>query len=118
MAEVVFVGTGDAFGSGGRRNSAILVRDRGKTLLLDCGPTTLGGLKTLGIDPLELDAIALSHFHGDHIAGVPFVLLDYLYEHPRKKPLELLGPPGVAERVAQLTRAYDYHMESTSRASA
>jgi ribonuclease BN (tRNA processing enzyme) len=115
MAEIVFVGTGDAFGSGGRRNSAILVRDRGRTLLLDCGPTTLGGLKALGIDPLELDAIALSHFHGDHIAGVPFVLLDYLYEHPRSTPLELLGPPGVADRVAQLTRAYDYHLEETAR---
>jgi ribonuclease BN (tRNA processing enzyme) len=115
MAEIVFVGTGDAFGSGGRRNSAILVRDRGRTLLLDCGPTTLGGLKSLGIDPLELDAIALSHFHGDHIAGVPFVLLDYLYEHPRSTPLELLGPPGVAERVAQLTRAYDYHLEESPR---
>ena len=113
MPEIVFVGTGDAFGSGGRRNSAILVRDRGRTLLMDCGPTTLGGLKVLGIDPLEIDAIALSHFHGDHIAGVPFMLLDYLYEHPRKKPLDLLGPPGVAERVALLTGAYDYHMEES-----
>jgi ribonuclease BN (tRNA processing enzyme) len=111
MPEIVFVGTGDAFGSGGRRNSAILVRDRGRTILLDCGPTTLGGLKSLGIDPLELDAIALSHFHGDHIAGVPFVLLDYLYEHPRTAPLEILGPPGVESRIAQLTQAYDYHLE-------
>ncbi len=111
MAELVFVGTGDAFGSGGRRNSAILVRDRGRSILLDCGPTTLGGLKSLGIDPLELDAIALSHFHGDHIAGVPFVLLDYLYEHPRKTPFEILGPPGVEQRMIELTQAYDYNME-------
>ena len=66
MSEIVFVGTGDAFNSGGRRNSAILVRDAGHSILLDCGPTTLGGLKELGIDPLEIDAIALSHFHGDH----------------------------------------------------
>jgi ribonuclease BN (tRNA processing enzyme) len=75
MSEIVFVGTGDAFNSGGRRNSAIGAR-AGHPILLDCGPT-LGGLKELGIDPLEIDAIALSHFHGDHIAGVPFLLLDY-----------------------------------------
>lgn len=115
MAEIVFVGTGDAFGSGGRRNSAILVREGGRSILLDCGPTTLGGLKELGIDPLDIDAIALSHFHGDHIAGVPFLLLDYLYQHEREKPLEILGPPGVAERVAALTKAYDYHLERERR---
>ena len=97
MSEVLFVGTGDAFNSGGRRNSAILVREQGRTLLLDCGPTTLAGLSELGIDPLEIDAIALSHFHGDHIAGVPFLLLDYQYQHPRDRPLSILGPPGVAD---------------------
>ncbi len=115
MSEIVFVGTGDAFGSGGRRNSAIVVRDAGRSILLDCGPTTLGGLKLLGIDPLEIDAIALSHFHGDHIAGVPFLLLDYLYQHERERPLEILGPPGVAERLAALTQAYDYHLERDRR---
>ena len=83
MPEVVFVGTGDAFGSGGRRNSAILVRDGCGSLLLDCGPTTLGGLKSLGIDPREIDAIAISHFHGDHAAGVPFLLIDYQFENRR-----------------------------------
>jgi ribonuclease BN (tRNA processing enzyme) len=115
MAEVVFVGTGDAFGSGGRRNSAILVRDAGKTLLLDCGPTTLGGLKEMGIDPLEIDAIALSHFHGDHIAGVPFLLLDYVYANPRDRALEILGPPGVEGKLATLTSAYHYEREQMRR---
>jgi len=115
MTEVLFVGTGDAFGSGGRRNSAILLRDAGHTLLLDCGPTTLGGLKEMGIDPLEIDAIALSHFHGDHIAGVPFLLLDYVYANQRDRPLEILGPPGVEERLAALTRAYHYDREHPAR---
>lgn len=115
MSEVVFVGTGDAFGSGGRRNSAILVRDAGQTLLLDCGPTTLGGLKAMGIDPLEIDAIALSHYHGDHIAGVPFLLLDYVYANPRDRPLEILGPPGVEERLANLVRANHYDREQQGR---
>ena len=111
MLDVLFIGTGDAFGSGGRRNSAILVRDGRNTLLLDCGPTTLLGLKDLGIDPREIDAIAITHFHGDHAAGVPFMLLDYLFADPRKKPLEILGPPGIRERVEQMTEAFGYRSQ-------
>jgi ribonuclease BN (tRNA processing enzyme) len=97
MLEVQFIGTGDAFCSGGRRNSAILLRDGGRTLLLDCGPTTLLGLKALGIDPREIDAIAISHFHGDHAGGIPFLLLDYLFQSARTRPLEIIGPPGIEE---------------------
>jgi ribonuclease BN (tRNA processing enzyme) len=111
MPEIVFVGTGDAFGSGGRRNSAILVRERGRTLLLDCGPTTGAGLKQLGIDPREIDAIAISHFHGDHVAGIPFLLLDYVYQSPRRKPLSIYGPPTIRERVERITSAFEFGAE-------
>ena len=108
MIEIQFVGTGDAFGSGGRRNTAILVRNRGRTLLMDCGPTTLVGLKQLGIDPLEIDVIALSHFHGDHIAGVPFLLIDYLFGNRREAPLEIVGPPGVRQRIDEIKGVFHY----------
>ena len=111
MLEIQFVGTGDAFGSGGRRNSAILVRDGRRTLLLDCGPTTLLGMKTLGVDPLEIDAVAITHFHGDHASGVPFLLLDYLFANPREKPLDILGPPGIRERVDRMTEMFGYSTE-------
>jgi ribonuclease BN (tRNA processing enzyme) len=114
MTEIEFVGTGDAFGSGGRRNTAILVRSRGKTLLMDCGPTTLGGLKTLGIDPREIDAIALSHFHGDHTAGVPFLLIDYLYENKRTTPLEIVGPAGVRDCIEGVRREFHYQTIESS----
>jgi ribonuclease BN (tRNA processing enzyme) len=115
MVEILFVGTGDAFGSGGRRNSAILLRSPGQTLLLDCGPTTLLGLKDMGIDPREIDAIALSHFHGDHASGVPFILLDYLFENRRERPLDILGPQGTRERIERMNCifGYDTGMERT-----
>jgi len=108
MTEVLFVGSGDAFGSGGRRNTAILIRQEDQTLLVDCGPSTLAGLKQLGIDPAEIDAIVISHFHGDHVGGIPFLLLDYLFETQRDRPLEVLGPPGIEEWVDLLARAYAY----------
>lgn len=111
MLEVLFVGTGDAFGSGGRRYSAILVRDGQHTLLLDCGPTTLNGLQELGVDPREIDAVAISHFHGDHAAGTPFLLLDYVFEHPRTTSLEIIGPPGIEELTLGMSSAFCYETE-------
>jgi len=111
MPELFFVGTGDTFGSGGRRNSAILVRGRKQTMLLDCGPTTLVGLNEVGIDPLDIDVIAISHFHGDHSAGLPFLLLGYLFERPRQKPLTILGPPGIEARVDAMNQVFEFGEE-------
>lgn len=115
MAEILFVGTGDAFGSGGRRQSAILVREAGKTLLLDCGPTTVGGLNALGVDPREVDAIAITHYHGDHIGGVPFLMIDYAYAHARDKPLVILGPRGIEKRIGQLVEIFEYRPDLDPR---
>ncbi len=65
MDEVIFVGTSDAFGAGGRRQSAILVRGPRGCMLMDCGATTNTGLADLGIDRNEIDIILISHFHSD-----------------------------------------------------
>jgi len=111
MLEVRFVGTGDAFCSGGRRNSAILLREGSHTLLVDCGPTTLNGLQQLGIDPRDIDAIAISHFHGDHASGAPFLLLDYLFEHARSRPLEIIGPPGIEEFTQQASARFHFDVD-------
>lgn len=96
------LGCGDAFGSGGRNNSAYLVETHDRLFLLDCGPTTLPAMKRAGFDPRRLDAIFLSHLHGDHCGGVPFFFLEYLYENPRAQPLHLAGPPRTEERVRGL----------------
>lgn len=99
MTEVVLVGTSDAFGAGGRRQSAIFVRSDGRGLLLDCGTTTVTGLASLGIDRGEIDAIAISHYHGDHFGGIPALLLAAVYGDERSRPLHIAGPGGVEERV-------------------
>jgi ribonuclease BN (tRNA processing enzyme) len=100
---VHFLGCGDAFGSGGRNHSAYLIESPQRLFLLDCGPTTLLAMKRAGFDPCRLDAVILSHLHGDHFGGLPFLFLDYLYEEPRKSPLLIGGPPGTEERVRSLT---------------
>lgn len=111
MSEIVFVGTSDAFGAGGRRQSAILLRGAPGTTLIDCGATTPMGLDELGISRNEIETILISHFHGDHFGGIPLMLLAGLYEDERKHPLRIAGPPGIEVRVRQLAIAMGYTLE-------
>lgn len=96
------LGCGDAFGSGGRLQSSYLVEASDRLFLLDCGPTALLAMKRAGFDPQRLDAIILSHLHGDHFGGLSFFLIDFLYRQPRNDPLLIAGPPGTEVKVRQL----------------
>ncbi len=95
---VTFLGTGDSFGSGGRFQACILLEHRAGRLLLDCGASSLIAMRRLGIDPGTIDAVLVSHFHGDHFGGLPFMILDGQFSH-RSRRLTIAGPPGVQERV-------------------
>jgi ribonuclease BN (tRNA processing enzyme) len=100
--ELRFLGSGDAFCACGRHQAAYLATTAETTFLLDCGATTLASLKRQRIDPSAIDTILLSHLHGDHFSGLPFLFLEYLFETPRQRPLQICGPPGTEARVAQL----------------
>jgi len=111
MSEVVFIGTSDAFGAGGRRQSAILSRGTRGSLLIDCGTTTNSGLNALGIERDEIDVIVVSHFHADHFGGVPLFVLAARHLDARRKPLQIAGPPDVERRVRELAAAMGHPME-------
>ncbi|MFP8881330.1 MAG: MBL fold metallo-hydrolase [Myxococcota bacterium] len=111
MSGLVFVGTSDAFGAGGRRQSAILLRAASGTALVDCGATTNSGLVQLGIERSEIDAILISHFHADHFAGIPVFLLAAQFEDNRTRPLVIAGPTGIEQRVRQLAEAMGHPLD-------
>lgn len=95
-----FVGSGDAFGSGGRFNTCMrLVRDGGD-ILIDCGATSMVALRQQGVDPNRIDTIVISHLHGDHFGGLPFFILDAQFYSKRTAPLTLIGPPGFEQRLS------------------
>ena len=108
------LGCGDAFGSGGRNQSAYLVETSERLFLLDCGPTTLLAMKRAGFDARQLQAIFLSHLHGDHFGGIPFFFIEYLYQRNRDQRLEVAGPPGTEKKVRELFQLM-YGQGSTPR---
>ena len=71
-----FVGCGDALGSGGRSHTCFHVTGKSANFLIDCGASSLPALKRLEIISDEIDLILITHFHGDHFGGLPFLLLD------------------------------------------
>ena len=82
-------------------NTCFHVRGSLVQLLIDCGATSLPALKRYGIDVKHIDHIILSHFHGDHFGGIPFLLLE-LATFGQIRPLTILGPRGCRDRVAKL----------------
>jgi len=102
---LTIVGCGDAFGSGGRSNTCFWLETNKTVLAVDFGASALPALKALKLDPSRLDAVILSHLHGDHFGGLPFLLLDAQFLSRRDKPLLIAGPPGTRARLDSLMEA-------------
>jgi ribonuclease BN (tRNA processing enzyme) len=94
---VTFIGSGNAFADGARSHACIHVGAPGVSLLLDCGGSSLPAIKR-EIDPEAIDAIAISHLHGDHFGGVPYLVVEQHFAG-RTAPLVVGGPRGLAERL-------------------
>jgi ribonuclease BN (tRNA processing enzyme) len=103
--KVRFLGSGDAFGSGGRFQTCIHLEVGASRLLLDCGASSLIAMRRFGVDPQAIDAVILSHLHGDHFGGVPFLILDGQFNR-RTRPLVVAGPPGVEPRVREAMEVF------------
>src|SRR5438034_11027248 len=98
MIRLTFVGSGDAFGSGGRFQTCLHLSGPGGALLLDCGTSSLIAMKRAGLDPGGVDWICLTHLHGDHFGGLPFMILDGRFAR-RTRSLVVAGPRGVGPRL-------------------
>jgi ribonuclease BN (tRNA processing enzyme) len=103
--KLTVVGCGDAFGSGGRLQTAYQVDWTGGRFLIDCGATILIGLNRLKLDPNAIATIFISHLHGDHFAGLVWWLIHAQHVGRRTGPLSVIGPPGLAGRFVNAAEA-------------
>jgi ribonuclease BN (tRNA processing enzyme) len=103
---VKFLGCGDAFGSGGRFNTCILVDRRERSFLIDCGASAMVSIRRFGVDPNCIHTIVLSHLHADHFGGLPSFILDAQLVSRRQHPLVIVGPKGLSGRLHALMEAH------------
>src|SRR5262245_49105183 len=115
VVRVRFLGSGDAFASGGRFNACFHLEGGPEPMLIDCGATALVALKRERIDPASIGCVALSHLHGDHFAGLPWLILDGQFAN-RTRPLLIAGPPGTETRLGQAFEALYPGATSVERA--
>lgn len=101
---LTFVGCGDAFASGGRFHTCLYLDGGEQPLLVDCGASGLVALKRAGIDPGGIGHVALTHLHGDHFGGLPFVILDGQFS-ARTRTVVIAGPAGTQERLERTFEA-------------
>lgn len=107
-----FIGCGDALGSGGRFSTCFHVTGGDANFLIDCGASSLSALKRFGVARETIDLVLITHFHGDHFAGLPFFLLDAQFDR-RSRPLTIAGPKGIEVRLKQAREALYEHSSQT-----
>jgi ribonuclease BN (tRNA processing enzyme) len=95
---VTILGAGDAFASHGHFQAGYVIETGDKKILMEAGPALLPALKRAGFDPADFDMVLISHLHGDHFAGLPFLILDYMWENKLKRPLTIAGPKRLEQR--------------------
>lgn len=101
MLDVCLLGTGGMMPLPYRWLTALMVRYNGKSILIDCGEGTQIAMKEKGWSPKPIDVICFTHFHADHISGLPGMLLT-MGNAERTEPLLLIGPKGLTRVVNSL----------------
>ena len=91
MLDICLLGTGGMMPLPYRRLTACMTRFNGHSLLIDCGEGTQVAIKERGWSVKPLDAICFTHFHADHVSGLPGLLLT-LGNAERTEPLLIIGP--------------------------
>ena len=102
MLEVCLLGTGGMMPLPYRWLTSLMVRYNGKSILIDCGEGTQIAMKEKGWSPKPIDVICFTHYHADHISGLPGLLLT-MGNAERTEPVTLIGPKGL-ERVVNALR--------------
>lgn len=103
--EISFLGTGNAIPTKKRNHSAILVSYKTDSFLIDCGEGTQRQFKFLNLSPHKITKLLITHWHGDHILGIPG-LFQTLAMSGYNKTLEIFGPSKTKENVQALMNVF------------
>jgi len=102
---ITFLGTGTAFHHDGRGSHSLFVRPpQGSPFLVDAAPTMMAAATRFRVDCEPVDRLFVTHLHGDHVAGWPFLFLHLVFLHGRTRPFDVFGPDGTRDTLQGLLR--------------
>lgn len=108
MARIVILGSAAVVSDATHDNTHfLLIGDHGTPILVDCGSNPLGKIKDLGIGDDGLGDVILTHFHPDHVSGVPNMLM-HMWQLGRQAPLRFYGLPHCINRTEDLMTAFSW----------
>ncbi len=112
---ITFLGTGNAIPTKQRNHTAILIGIRNEQILVDCGEGTQRQFKIAEISPTKITKLLITHWHGDHILGIPGLLQTLAMAEYRKR-LEIYGPIGTQQHIALLQKLFnDFHVTTSTQ---
>ncbi len=107
MSRVIILGSSNAIPSMEHENTHMVVVGKERTVLVDCVSNPILRLEKAGLDFNELTDLILTHFHPDHVSGVPLLLMD-MWLMGRRKPLNVYGLHHTLDRVESLMSSYGW----------
>ena len=105
MSSVCFLGTSNAIPYKHHENTCLAIQHKAETILIDCPASPSPQLARAGIDPLAVNYLILTHFHPDHVGGVPLFLMN-VWLMGRKEPLHIYGNSDCIDRLKELMNLY------------
>lgn len=107
MAKIRFLGTAKAVPDKDHENAHLIIDGGDRVIMVDCAGSPIVRLDQAGIDPLSITDLILSHFHPDHVAGLPLLLMD-MWLMGRKDSLNIYGLKDVIDRTVKMMDLYDW----------
>lgn len=105
MVKLIFLGTSDAIPDANRNHTAVLLIHEGEQILVDCGEGTQRQFRKAGLNPLKVTRLLITHWHGDHVLGIPG-LLQTLAFSDYHKTLYIYGPKGTKKYVQEIIKSF------------
>lgn len=107
MVKITFLGTASAVPSKDQHNTHMIFESDSHVVMVDCGGNPIVRLGQAGIDPLSITELILTHFHPDHVSGMPLLLMD-MWLMGRKNKLVVYGLEDVLDRAKQMMALFDW----------